>query len=163
LHASADNYYASTTFAYDNSGNLTEKIDGKGQVINYTYDDINRVLTENYTGEAGTEIEYGYDWCSEGVGRLCSATTSDVVSVYDYNALGLIDKETCTINSTDYETEYDYDRQGQLALITTPDNAEIKYRYNTAGLLETIAEKESGWAFRNYSRERKRRQLYRNY
>jgi RHS repeat-associated protein len=144
LHASEDSNYGTTTNAYDDSGNLTQKIDPAGQIVNYTYDDINRVLTENYTGQTGTEIEYGYDWCAEGEGRLCTATSTDAVTNYTYNALGLVETEAKTINSNNYETGYDYDQQGNLTLIAYPDNSEVKYEYNTAGLLETVSEKEAG-------------------
>ena len=68
--------------------------------MNFTYDDINRVLTEDYTGDAGTEVSYGYDSCTNGTGKFCSATTSDSVVNLAYNALGLISSETKTLRST---------------------------------------------------------------
>ena len=150
LHALGDSTYGTTTNAYDDSGNLTQKIDPAGHTINYTYDDINRVLTENYTGQAGTEKQYSYDWCGEGEGRLCTATTTDAVTNYAYNALGLVETETRTINSVDYETGYDYDRQGNITLISYPDNSEAKYAYNTAGLLEMVSKKEAGGGSHSY-------------
>ena len=142
LHTIGDSYYASTTLIYDDSGNLTQKIDGKNQTIDYTYDDISRVLAEDYLGVAGTEVEYGYDWCSDGTGRLCSATTTNAVTEYSYYGLGLVNTETRTINSTDHQTEYSYDRQGNITQITLPDDSQAQYTYNTAGLVETVAQKE---------------------
>lgn len=139
LHDSADSSFGSTTYAYDASGNVTEKTDPKNQTITYTYDDINRILTEDYSGEAGTEIEYGYDWCSLGTGMLCSATTTDIVSEYAYDALGNIMTETRTIDSADYTTSFTYDRLGNLLTVTYPDTSSVDYTYNTAGQLETVA------------------------
>ncbi|MFH1661892.1 MAG: FG-GAP-like repeat-containing protein [Candidatus Falkowbacteria bacterium] len=150
LHNPEDMSYGTTTYAYDDSGNITAKTDPKSQTINYTYDDINRVLTENYTGGAGTEIEYGYDFCDEGEGRLCSATSTNSVINYNFNALGLISSETKTINSVNYQTQYNYDRQGNITLATLPDSAEVKYEYNTAGILEKVSKKESGDASYSY-------------
>ena len=144
LHAPADATFGTTYYTYDNSGNLTLKVDPKSQVIVYTYDDLNRVLTEDHTGDAGVEVNYNYDSCTEGVGRLCTATSQDAITNYTYNVLGLIDAETRTINSTDYTTGYDYNRAGNTSLITYPDASEVKYEYNAAGQLEKVSKKESG-------------------
>jgi len=149
LHDSADGTYGTWTYVYDSAGNITSRTDPKSQVITYTYDDLNRALTENYTGGAGTEIEYDYDDCTYGVGQLCIATSTGAVSSFTYNALGSKAMEIKTINSTNYTTSYSYDRQKNLLNITNPDNSEIQYTYNTAGLLESIAHKESGGSFLN--------------
>lgn len=50
--------------------------------------------------------------------------------------------ETKTINSANYSSSYSYDRQGNITLLTYPDTTEIKYEYNSAGLLEKVQKKE---------------------
>ncbi len=144
LHASADATFGSTTYAYDDAGNISQIIDAKNQTTNYTYDDINRPLTEDYTGVGGTEVAYLYDTCTNGKGRLCTATSTDAVTHYTYNALGLTASETKTINSINYVSSYLYDRLGNQTLVTYPDNSQVQYAHNSAGLLETIKQKESG-------------------
>lgn len=144
LHDTADTTFASTTYAYDVAGNVTSKQDGELQIITYTYDSLNRVLSENYTGEAGTEIEYGYDWCSDGIGQLCSATTTDAISTYAYDALGNIAIENKTIDGTTYVTSYTYDRLGNQTSITYPDNSIVAYEYDDAGLLRIVKRKPTG-------------------
>jgi len=144
LHDSSDGTFGTWSYEYDAAGNLTKTTDPKGQVIDYTYDQLNRVLTEDFAGEASTEILYGYDSGTNGIGRLTNATTTDVVSAYTYNAVGGVATETETIDSTNYVTEYGYDRQGNVTAITYPDSEEVQYTYNTAGLLESIGKKESG-------------------
>ena len=57
--------------------------------MNFTYDALNRTLSEDYAGQAGTEIEYEYDICPNGVNRLCTATSTGAVTGFAYNALGL--------------------------------------------------------------------------
>jgi RHS repeat-associated protein len=42
-----------------------------------------------------------------------------------------------------YPASYAYDRQGNQVLITNPDNSQVKYLYNSAGLLEQVQRKES--------------------
>jgi YD repeat-containing protein len=76
LHAVSEGTFGSTTYAYDAAGNVTQQIDPKNQTVNYTYDVLNRKLTEDYTGQSGTEVSYTYDSCSNGVGRLCVASST---------------------------------------------------------------------------------------
>jgi YD repeat-containing protein len=143
LHSSGDGAYGSYTYTYDDAGNLTQKVDPKSQTINYTYDDINRQLTEDYTGSGGTEVTYTFDTCTQGKGRLCSASSSAVSILNAYNALGQLTNSTSTINSTAYPSSYMYDRLGNLLTITNPDGSQVKYTYNSAGQLETVQRKES--------------------
>lgn len=144
LHNTGDGTFGTWYFSYDDAGNIASTTNPKGQTVQYTYDNLNRALTENYTGVGGTEVEYGYDSCTEGIGRLCVATSSGAVSRYAYNAAGGIATETKVIDSTTYDTNYTYDRQGNIAGIVYPDDSEVRYTYNTAGQLETVEQKESG-------------------
>ena len=147
LHDTLDSTFGTWNYGYDDAGNVASTTNPKSHVVNYTYDDVNRVLTEDFTGQSGTEVSYAYDSCSEGVGRLCIATSTGAVTTYTYNALGLAATTTARISNVDYATAYAYDRQKNLTLITYPDNSEVRYTYNTAGLLETVAQKESRGAF----------------
>ncbi len=147
LHDAGDGTYGSWTYVYDDAGNMASSTDPKSQIIDYTYDDINRVLTENYTGGAGTEISYGYDSCVGGIGKLCSATTTSAVTNLEYNPIGLVKKEVKNINSTNYITQYTYNRLGKPTSIIYPDSSEVAYTYNAGNLLEQVQQKESGGSF----------------
>ena len=148
LHASADTTYGSWSYSYDNAGNLTQSVSPEAKTVNYTYDALNRPLTENYTGAAGTEITYVYDSCTNGIGHLCSATmTSGANTSYTYDSAGNTASEAKIINGTTYTTSYTYDRQGNILTITYPDSAQVRYTYNTAGLLSKVERKESGGSF----------------
>ena len=144
LHDPDDEYFGTWTYTYDDAGNLITRLDPKNQTVNWTYDDLNRVLTENYTGQSGTEITYVYDTGTDGIGRLSEAVNADADTTYTYNALGGVKTEAKEINSVEYDTEYAYDRQGNQTLITYPNGAQVKYLYNTAGLLESVQQKQSG-------------------
>jgi YD repeat-containing protein len=147
LHDTGDGTFGNWTYSYDNGGNLSSFVDPKSQTVNFTYDGLNRVLTENYTGQAGTEIEYGYDACTNGKTRLCSATSTDAVSTTTYNALGLPATTTMAIDNAYYTTAYRYDREGNMSNIVYPDNSEVQYTFNTAGLPDKVQQKESGGSF----------------
>lgn len=58
-----------STYTYDDASNLIETADAKGQRLTFTYDGVNRLLTEDYHDENSPEfsyqrtpdVEYGYD------------------------------------------------------------------------------------------------------
>ncbi len=145
LHASADATYGTWTYTYDDAGSLTQVVDPNSQTINRTYDDLNRVLTEDYTGQAGTEVKYTYDSCTQGLTRLCTASSSALSVTSTYNVLGQLTQESKTISgtSTSFITSYTYDRQGNQLIITNPDNSKVQYTYNIGGRPETIQRKEA--------------------
>ncbi|MDB4940252.1 MAG: hypothetical protein JWO40_677 [Candidatus Doudnabacteria bacterium] len=143
LHASADATYGTWAYVYDDAGNLTQKVDALSQTTNYTFDNINRVLTEDYTGATGTENTYVYDTGTDGKGHLYSSTTSAVTQTNTYNPLGGLKSEIKVIGGNSYETDYTYDRQGNQLIITNPDSSQVKYIYNSAGLLNQVQRKES--------------------
>jgi RHS repeat-associated protein len=143
LHAPSDVTFGTWTYSYDDAGNLASSVDPKNQTINYTYDNLNRVLTKDFTGQAGTETTYTYDACLVGIGKLCTVANAGANESKEYNSLGLIKKETRTIDSVNYVTEYTYDRVGNELTVKYPDNSEVKNTYNNGGLLETVQRKES--------------------
>lgn len=144
LHNATDTTFGTWSYTYDDSGNLTQTIDPKSQTVNYAYDDINRVTSEDYTGQAGTEYVYSYDSCTQGIGRICNVSSTDEIVNKTYNVLGQLAQESKIIASTTYATSYTYDQQGNQLTITNPDSSKIEYTYNTAGLVESVNETESG-------------------
>jgi RHS repeat-associated protein len=149
LHAVAAGTFGSTTYAYDPAGNVTQQIDAKNQTVNSTYDVLNRKLTEDYTGQAGTEVTNTYDSCTNGIGRLCVASSTGAKVTNAYDPDGNISNATTTVSGTNYGMSYTYDRQGNLTNVVYPNNAQVNYNLNTAGLTDMIAYKASGGSFAN--------------
>ncbi len=151
LHHVADTQFGSTTYSYDLAGNLIKKVKPDNVVVAYAYDDLNRILNEDASSGSGLEAEYTYDACSQGVGRLCVATTTTItagkmVLNNRYNYAGNISKETKTIDGNVYLTDYTYDYLGNPLTIKNPNDALITYEYNNAGHPEAVYWKESGVA-----------------
>jgi len=72
----ADLKTMASEYTYDAAGNLTTKSSEKQQ--HYSYDALNRVSTESE--ERDSDRLY-YDSCTNGVGRLCSVSSTDAVSL----------------------------------------------------------------------------------
>jgi RHS repeat-associated protein len=124
---------------------MTQSLSPNSKTVDYTYDDLNRRLTEDYTGVTGTEITYGYDSCTQGIGKLCSTVmTSGANTAYVYDGDGDIVSESYTINGSTYVTSYTYDVPGDILSITYPDLAVVEYLYYFKGLPKVVKEKENG-------------------
>lgn len=114
-----------TTYQYDPAGNLTSKTDAKGVTISYVYDALNRLTKIDFPTD--TDIAYVYDTCVNGKGRLCSMTDASGTTAYEYSAKGQIKKETKTIDSIQYVTQYTYDQNGNLKTMTYPSGRVLTY------------------------------------
>jgi RHS repeat-associated protein len=143
LHASGDTHFGTWYFTYDDAGNVASTTDPKSQNVIYTYDDLNRPLTENYTGQAGTEVTYTYDSCTGGVGLFCTASSTGAYQSNQYFPGGLIKFESKTIDGNTLVTQYTHDRLGNPLTITHPDDFVTVYGYNSAGQIEKIGYKTS--------------------
>ncbi|MBI2612527.1 VCBS repeat-containing protein [Candidatus Kaiserbacteria bacterium] len=147
LHNATDTTFGIWSYTYDHQGNLTSQTDPKAQTVNRTYDALNRMLTENYTGASGTEVTLVYDSCTNGIGYLCSASSTSATSTNSYDILGRILSATTTILNNAYNMQYSYDRQGNVTSWTYPNSTAVTVGYNNAGLPSRIQRKPSGGSF----------------
>jgi RHS repeat-associated protein len=80
-------------YEYDSAGNLAKATDGRGQVIHYSYDILNRLTQKIPVGRPASEIVgYTYDsntltacWC---VGRLATMTDAGGTTRFGYDHRG---------------------------------------------------------------------------
>ena len=147
LHASGDTTFGSWSYTYDDAGNLTSQTDPRSQVVTRTYDALNRMLTEDYTGAAGTEVTNTYDSCGNGIGSLCTASSTSALIANAYDILGRLSVSTTTISGTAYPTSYTYNRKGDVTNMTYPDLSQVANGYNLAGLLDRVEHKPAGGSF----------------
>jgi RHS repeat-associated protein len=146
LHNASDTSFGSTTYAYDDNGNITQSVNPRGKVTNYTYDALNRVKTEDTPDTAYTDVSYTYDnSLHAGKGRLGNVSTPYVGTGYDYDWNGnLLAEQHLIPGSATTTTWYYYDRQQNPTYIIYPDNSEVYYGYNSAGLLNLVYQINSG-------------------
>ncbi|MCK9420712.1 MAG: RHS domain-containing protein [Nitrospirae bacterium] len=116
-----------TIYDYDPAGNLTSKTDAKLVTTSYQYDALNRLTKIDFTSDY--DINYTYDTCVNGKGRLCVMADASGTTSYEYSPKGQVTKETKVIDSHTYITQYTYDQNGNLKTMTYPSGRVITYNY----------------------------------
>ena len=146
LHAPGHTPFGIWYYGYDDAGNVTSQTDPKGQNVTRTYDALNRLLTESVGGT--TQITNTYDSCTNGIGYLCTASSTAAKTQNAYDILGRVTYATTTIAGTGYTIGYTYDRQGNISTLTYPNGSQVSYAYNLAGQPYRVQNKLSGgsWA-----------------
>ena len=123
---SGSNDYAVTKYEYDNMNRCTTQTDALGQKVNNTYD-INGNLIET-VDRNGNILSYTYDELNQLTRKSSSKTTNDTYT-YAYNKKGL---RTSMIGS-DVNTTYVYNNLGQLAKEDLTDGTVKEYNYDMNG------------------------------
>ncbi len=124
-------------FTWSRLGQLTEEILPDGSRRCFSYDALGRLLSRE--DEHGALTHYQWD----AVGRLLQVTLPNgATRTWRYNAYG---KVTAECDEQGRVTRYEY--ADDLHLVSrrlNPDGSELKYRYDSARLLLTEIENESG-------------------
>jgi RHS repeat-associated protein len=145
LHSPSDVTFGIWSYTYDLAGNLTRTVNPASQTVNYTYDALNRMLTENESSIASNDKVFTYDSCSLGLGFLCTGLSlASATSSYTYTPQGQPKTETKVVSGTTYTSTYDYDWAGNRIAATYPNASVVSYTYNKAGLVESISVKKPG-------------------
>jgi len=127
------------TSTYDPNGNLLTRLDSRGVLATYTYDDLNRVSSAIYTqsGQAALNYSWTYDQTggefTNGIGRLTTATSPSGNTKYGYDAFGRLTTAIQTVGTAVLTTRYGYDPAGHVTRITYPSGRVLTIQYD-AGL-----------------------------
>ncbi len=79
-----------TQYSYDISGNRTQTTDANSHTKQTQYDDLNRKTQESWVDHPELTINYTYDSCDNGIGKLCQVTDASGYTSYQYNTGGLV-------------------------------------------------------------------------
>ncbi len=156
------------TYTYDDASNLRETVDAKSQHIQYAYDGVNRLLSEDYLDAFGRtpDVAYHYDvpYANVPVGDGSLATGNNTKGMLawvqdlsgeehtSYDARGRVesvvkripDPQFLSSNSNllaplvSFRTGFAYDSLDRVTALTYPDNDQIGYGYNPRNLLRQI-------------------------
>jgi len=126
---------------YDGVGNLVKTIDAKNQKVIYEYDSYYR-LKSIHDKDGGNRTDYFYDYCPNGVNRICRVEDSSGKTEYEYDGRGRVVQETKTIydrpENKVYVTRFGYDHQDNIIHIINPNNDVTVYQYNSLSQLEKV-------------------------
>jgi len=127
-------YESTVTNTYDAGSRLTKVVDTKAGTISYTYDGLDRVLSEvNPQGTLG----YTYDIA----GRRTRMTVSgQSPTSYTYDDANRVTGSTQGANSVGLT----YDASGRRATLTLPNGVVVEYGYSTASQLTSLKYKKDG-------------------
>jgi len=148
-------------YHYDDASNLIKTTDAKNQIILYTYDGANRLLTEDYQDsfDQTPDVLYHYDKSVVQVdfGNNSSGTSENTRGFLSYvndlsgneyisyDAKGrtkwIVKQIQDPLNEklVSYKTEMTYDHMDRLKKLIYPDNDQCTYTYNTRNLLQRIS------------------------
>lgn len=138
FHRSNDTTFGTKSWTYDKSSNVTSSTDNNGQVINYSYDALNRVLTEDDPTQTGTEVTYSYDTATNGVGLVASVTSPGATKSFQYDVWGRPSQTSYPVDGQTFNLAMNYDLLGNPINLTYPNSAAVNYTYNAAGQLNAI-------------------------
>lgn len=122
---------------FDAAGNVLSSTDARGITASFSYDALNRLTSVTYP-TTGENVTYGYDTCSNGIGRLCSATDPTGSRSYAYDGLGRIASVTWTTSNQVFTTGYTWTPADKLASITYPSGRTLSYTRNSLGQISSI-------------------------
>ena len=131
-----------TILEHDKAGNVTRRTDARGKVADYTYDFLNRKLTEFYPADIGLDTVYTYDetaYNNYGIGRLTSVVDNSGSTSYFYDSRGLVDMIDRVIGTDVYRVDYDYDASGLVTAITYPSGRVVSYSRDAAGRINLVS------------------------
>jgi len=148
-------------YEYDDASNIIQTIDAKNQIIRYTYDGTNRLLTEDYldTLSKTPDVTYVYDQSVENIdfGNNQNGTSENTkgmlsyvidlagIEYHSYDKRGrlkwLIKQIPDPMNGklVSYKTHMQYDSMDRMTDYIYPDNDRCTYTYNSRNLIYKIS------------------------
>jgi RHS repeat-associated protein len=142
LHNANDTDFGTRTYTYDDNGNALSTTKADGTVIQFTYDALNRPLTQ--TGPT-ISYEYTYDQGSNALGKLSSISGNDHTWSAEYDLRGRVTNESISLCETAncqlrtaFSKTYTYTRFNQPSTITSPNGLTQTYTYNQIGQIKEI-------------------------
>jgi RHS repeat-associated protein len=123
-----------TRYVHDEAGQLVAQTDAGGQSSSLSYDPAGRITAVDREGP-DHDLNYVYDNCSDGLGRLCEITTGWGHSIrYAWNALG----ELRSVTSSEGRIGYSWGPQGALTSIEYPSGRIVRFGLDGGGLVQEI-------------------------
>ncbi|QQS32977.1 MAG: hypothetical protein IPM50_15245 [Acidobacteriota bacterium] len=142
---------------YDDNGNITRTTDSKGEYIDGSYDNLNRLKVRDYSDAVTPDVSFFYD--GKGLGaepaRSKGKTTKVASTVSEtrytfFDELGRLKNHQQITDGQTYSTEYEYNLSGGLVSEIYPSGRTVNYEINADGDLSHVWG-ENGSAITTYA------------
>jgi len=110
------------------------------QLIAYSYDTMNRVLTK--VADSLPTVNFAYNLLSEplSLSSLAAGSIPNHTVSYDYNDVGRKASESNTLNGVTRQVSYAYDPAGNRTSTTWPDSYIVSYEYDALNRMSKVWE-----------------------
>ncbi|MDC7223335.1 MAG: SpvB/TcaC N-terminal domain-containing protein, partial [Spirochaetales bacterium] len=135
-------------YEYDANGNMIKQTDGAGNVIEFEFDELNRVIQKDgadrviycYDGLNADGSDSSGDHGSDYLGRLTKVyyTSSDYWESYYYDDDNRTYKVTRSIDGLSRTSKTTLDEMGRVVEEITPEGETLTYEYNVDGSLNGL-------------------------
>ncbi|KGQ20065.1 Rhs family protein [Lysobacter dokdonensis DS-58] len=120
-----------TQFQYDAGGQRTLLTRADGSQLGYAYDALGRL---SMVGNAVQSRRYWYDFCANGVGRMCQSANltppgATLLSKYAYAVHGGPASLRQTVHSVEDTLQYTTDADGRRIAVTHPSGTVVRYTW----------------------------------
>jgi len=147
----------STKYTYTSFGAVATKTDGRGVIITYGYDTLNRLTSISYntTGApnvvATPNVTYTYDTnqSSSTNGLLLSLNTGGYSESYSYDSFNRAQSVTRTIDGHTYTTSYQYNAANQITQMTYPSGRVINLGHDSISRVTSVGSYLTGVTYNN--------------
>jgi RHS repeat-associated protein len=124
-----------TTFTYDEAGNVKTQTDARGKTATSTYDSQNRRTQIAYDDQT---VTYTWDSCTNGIGHLCNLSNGSSQLAFSYDLHGRLTQHSQTVGTTILTVGSHYNPDGRRDQLTTPSGQLLAYTWQN-GRIDAIS------------------------
>jgi RHS repeat-associated protein len=134
-----------TTYSYNQAGNLVEKIEPEGQRTVYEYNPASDLTgVKHYASSGATAPEKTVSFSYNEAGNLLSYDDGTTSAQYSYDAFGRRTNSTVDYGPFQLSHGTTYTESGRKKRLTYPDGSTYNYSYNEANRLQSMDLPDSG-------------------
>lgn len=137
------------SYTHDGAGNRRTQTDAKGVLVNYNYDELNRVKSVTYAN-AALNSEFFYDTVNSictvtetfSKGHLTKFTDPSGTTEYCYDRFGNKTRKQNTNNGVVTVVSFTYTKSGRLSSMTYPSGMIVYYARDSIGRVMQVSIKQ---------------------
>ena len=127
---------------YDILGNIISSTNERGQVTNYSYDELNRIIQKDIiqnNDEINKQKQYFvYDRANMGINKLAYIKSYEYKKEFYYDELSRLKANKIFMGEKIFANQYFYNQYSQLEKTISPDGFELINEYNDNGFLVAL-------------------------